>query len=394
MFIPASSHRIRFFCAAASLLLYACLLCKAQHPAGADDARIDQLYAAAKAAQSRGDITGAISNYEALVRLAPRLAPAYNNLGMLYLYRQDYPKAAEVLKKGLAIDPHMPSASALLGIALFKSSNFSESRAALESALKINPEDDNAALFLAKDLIYLKDMDGASARLRILAQREPHNQEVWYLLGQTYMQLSEQALARMNAIDPNSPLVHEVSGEMMEDMKNYQGAVVEYKKAVAMAPDQAGTHYRLGNIYWKLSQWDDALGELRAELKNDPSNCRAWAQIGNILITQQSQPESGLEDVNKALQLCPDLAQAHVDCGNALVKLGRNQEAVTELETAERDSPDDPMPHFLMAHAQKALGDAGRANAEMQTYARLQAQASEAVAARAAEVESATKNPH
>jgi tetratricopeptide (TPR) repeat protein len=394
MFIPASSYRIRFLCAAASLLLCACLLCRAQQTAKVDDARVEELYAAAKAAQSRGDIAGAITNYETLIRVAPRLAPAYNNLGMLYLNQQDYPKAAEVLKKGLAIDPHMPSASALLGIALFKSSNFSESRAALESALKVNPEDDNATLFLAKDLIYLKDMDGASAHLRILAQREPHNQEVWYLLGQTYMQLSEQALARMNAIDPNSPLVHEVSGEMMEDMKNYQGAVVEYKKAVAMAPEQAGTHYRLGNIYWKLSQWDDALGELRAELKNDPNNYRAWAQIGNILITQQSQPESGLEDVNKALQLCPDLAQAHVDRGNALVKLGRNQEAVTELETAERDSPDDPMPHFLMAHAQKALGDTSRANAEMQTYARLQAQASEAVAARAAEVESATKNPH
>lgn len=391
MFIPASRHRIHILCAGACLLLFTSLVCGAQ---GSDDTRIDQLYAAAKAAQSRGDTAAAISTYEELIHIAPRLAPAYNNLGMLYLNAHDYRKAADVLRQGLAIDPHMPSASALLGIALYESDSYNESRAALESALKTTPADNNAQLFLAKDLINLNDWDAASVRLRLLAQREPQNQEVWYLLGEVYMQLSEQALGKMNAIDPTSPLVHEVSGEMMEDMKNYQGALVEFQKAVEMAPDKAGTHYRLGNLYWKLSQWDNALEQFRAELKNDPYNCSAWAQIGNVLITQESQPENGLESVDKALRLCPDLTQAHVDRGNGLEKLGRNQEAVAELEIAERDSPDDPMPHFLMARAEKALGDASRASAEMQTYARLQARASEAVAQRAAEVEKATQNPH
>lgn len=359
----------------------------------ASDARIDALYAAARSAQARGDTAAAISSYEELIRVAPHLAAAYNNLGMLYLNAHQYPQAAEALKQGLAINPHMPSASALLGIALFESADYAGSRSALEAALKANPSDENAQLFLAKDLVNLKDMDAAAARLRALAERQPRNQEVWYLLGETYMQLSQQALERMNAIDPGSPLVHEVSGEMMEDMKNYQGALVEYQKAVAMAPDKAGTHYRLGNVEWKLSQWDGALAEFQAELKNDPYNCRAWAQMGNILVTQQSQPQGGLDDLDKALKLCPELTQAHVDRGDALVKLGRNEEAVAELRLAEREDPDDPMPHFLMARADRALGDAAGARAEMQTYATLQSRASEAVAARAAAVEKANQNP-
>lgn len=376
----------------AGILLLPCLA--AQQQGSADDSRVDQLYAAAKSAQAQGDTGGAIRNYEALIQIAPHLAPAYNNLGMLYLNVHDYQKAAETLKKGLAINPRMPSASALLGIALYESGNYNGSRTALESALKANPADENAQLFLAKDLISLKDMDAAAARLHLLAQREPRNQEVWYLLGEVYMQLSEQALAKMNAIDPASPLVHEVSGEMMEDMKNYQGALVEYKKAAEMSPGQAGVHYHLGNVYTELGQWDDALAQFQTELNNDPYNCHALGQMGNILITQQSQPEAGLEDVDKALKLCPDLAQAHVDRGNALLRLGRNQEAVAELEIAERDDPGDPMPHFLMAHAARALGDTSRATTEMQIYAKLQAQASEAVAARAAEVEKSTQNMH
>jgi tetratricopeptide (TPR) repeat protein len=374
--------------------LASCSAAACAQSSDATDTPVERLYAAAKMAQRQGDAAGAILNYEELIRIAPDVTPAYNNLGMLYLGERQYPKAAEVLRKGLSLDPKMTSASALLGIALFEMGHYRESREALETAVKANPHEDNAQLFLAKDLVQLKDMNAAALVLQPLAQREPKNQEVWYLLGEAYMQLSEQALSRMSAIDPNSLLAHEVSGEMMEDMKNYQGALVEYKKAVAAAPNEEGTHYHLGNLYWKLSQWDDALDQLNAELKNDPWNCRAWAQIGNILVNQKAQPEQGLDDLNKALQLCPDLAQAHVDRGDALVKLGRNQEAITELETAEKENPDDPMPHFYLAHAWRAMGNASRGKAEMETYATLQANASAAVAARAAEVMKATQDQH
>ena len=59
----------------------------------------------------------------------------------------------------------------------------------------------------------------------------------------------------------------------MESMKNYDGALIEYKKAVEMAPQQAGTHYLLGNAYWSLRMWDAASEQFRAELANDPGNC-------------------------------------------------------------------------------------------------------------------------
>jgi tetratricopeptide (TPR) repeat protein len=390
--IPAR-RRGPVLCGFALLAALCCCTAPAQQT-NDSDARVEQLYAAAKAAQSHGDRTAAIRNYEELIRIAPDVAPAYNNLGMLYLDEHQYPKAAQVLRKGLSLDPKMVSASALLGIALFEMGQYAESRAALEPALQANPQDENAQLFLARDLVQLKDMNAAAAILRPMAQREPKNQEVWYLLGQAYMQLSEQALTRMSAIDPDSMLAHEVSGEMMEDMKNYQGALVEYKKAVEVAPNESGAHYHLGNLYWKLSQWDDALQQLNAVLKEDPWNCQAWAQVGNILVDQKAQPEQGLSDLNQALEHCPNLAQAHLDRGDALVKLGRNKEAIQELETAERENPSDPMPHFFLARAFKALGDSGRMKTEMETYAKLQSSASAAVAARAAEVMKAEQNPH
>ena len=77
----------------------------------------------------------------------------------------------------------------------------------------------------------------------------------------------------MNAIDPNSVLAHELSAEMMEAMNNYDGAVVELKKAVEMAPQRPGAHYKLGDAYLSLSQLDSATEQFQAELSVDPANC-------------------------------------------------------------------------------------------------------------------------
>lgn len=83
-----------------------------------DDPRVQELYGEAKTAQSQGDLATAIAKYEEILRIAPRLGPAYNNLGALYFRQREYRKAAKVLEAGLKISPAMPSASALLGISL------------------------------------------------------------------------------------------------------------------------------------------------------------------------------------------------------------------------------------------------------------------------------------
>lgn len=374
-----------------SLLLFFALLFISRVMAGQSKPdeltpRVERLYSEAQEAQSRGDRAGAIAKYEAILQIAPRLGAAYNNLGLLHFQQQEYRQAVAILEKGLTIDPKMPSASALLGISLYELRDYTKARSRLEAALHASPKDTNVELFLAKDLINLGELEGAAAHLQALARREPQNQEVWYLLGKTHMRLSEQALTRMNAIDPNSVLAHEMSGEIMESMKNYDGAVVEYKKAVAMEPRRAGAHYKLGNAYSFLGEWDSAMKEFQAELRNDPSNCDAQAQIGDILIEQRINFDDGLAAVEKALAICPTLTQARVDRARALLKLNRNEEAVRDLEATEQSTPDDPQVHFFLAQGYRALGQPQKAQSEMQTFSRLEESARARSAERAGEV--------
>jgi tetratricopeptide (TPR) repeat protein len=375
----------------AHLLLGLITLCilpqlHAQSEPGGDDPRVQKLYSEAKGAEARGDLAGAVSHYESLVQIAPHLGAAYNNLGSLYLRQREFKKAAAVLEKGLKIDPKMSSASALLGIAFYEMGDFAAARRSLEAALRANPADSNAELFLANDLLKLGEFERAADHLQQLSRRQPENQEIWYLLGKTHMKLSEQALAKLNALDPDSVWVHQISGEIMEGMKNYDGALIEYKKAVELAPQQAGTHYLLGNAYWSLNMWDAATEQFRAELANDPTNCSAQWKIGNIVLEQHGDSMEALTEIQKALEACPNLMGARVDRARALLRLERPADAIGDLMAAEKADPAEASTHFLLAQAYRALGKPQEAQAEMKVFSKLEESARAKTAERAKSV--------
>lgn len=358
----------------------------AQTSSADKDVRVQALYSEAKAAQSRGDIAGAIAKYEEMLRLDSSLAPAYNNLGALYFRERNYSKAVAVLERGLKVNPNMPSATALLGISLYEMAEYAKARPHLDAAVKANPNDANAQLFLAKDCNMLGDYEAAAMHLRQLASHQPKNQEAWYLLAKIYMKLSEQSLAKMNAIDPDSVLSHELSAEVMESMSNYDGAVVELKKAVEMAPRRAGTHYKLGDAYFSLSQWDSAAEQFRAELAVDAANCSAHWKLGSAVLQKNGEAEQALDEISKALTQCPNLTDARIDRARALIKLNRNAEAAADLEAAVKAAPAEPSAHFLLSKVYRALGRAQEAQAEMQTFSKLEESARAATAERVHEV--------
>ena len=343
---------------------------------------VQHLYAQAKMAQTQGDVNTAIEDYIAMLKLAPHLAPAYNNLGFLYFGRHDYVHAAEVLERGIKLNPNMSTASALLGISYFEMGDSKKAEGPLRSALRTNPTDDNVAMTLARVLINTRKYEEAAVALKNLTVRHPEDQEAWYLLGKTYLQLSEDALGRINKIDPDSMMAHDVAGEIDESMHNYDGALVEYKKAADMSPQRVGAHMHLAEVYWETSKWNSAAEEFTAELKNDPNNCTAHWKLANTILEVNGSVEDALTHLNDAIERCPALMQAHVDRARTLIKLGQPDKAVTDLLLAEKDSPKEPSIHFLLSTAYRAQGKTADAQQELRTYGALQREASQATADR------------
>jgi predicted Zn-dependent protease len=246
-------------------------------------------------------------------------------------------------------------------------------------------------MMLAHILINLHKYEEAASSLNHFLERNQKNQEAWYLLGKTYLQLSENSLKKINEIDPNSVVAHEIAGEIDESMHNYDVALVEYKKAIDMAPQQPGTHMHMGNAYWLIGKWESAQTEFKAELANDPNNCTAKWKLANAILEANDSSEDALAALNQSIERCPALMQARVDRGRALIRLGKQSDALPDLLMAEKDSPTEPTIHFLLGAVYRAQGKTAEAQEEMSTYARLQKEASAAVAGQASD-SSAIKN--
>jgi tetratricopeptide (TPR) repeat protein len=391
---PGMPRKTRFFLLL--ILLYIAAITGASAQSGNDEVtpQVQDLYAQAKAAQQRGDNVVAIQKYRAMLKLAPHLAPAYNNLGMLLFTQRDYAQAAKVLEQGLKLNPDMPTASAMLGLSYAQMGEDGKAEPLLQAVVQANPNDDNAQIALARVLINLKRYDEATPHLKSFLDRNPKDTQAWYLLGKTYLQLSEDALGRINQIDPNSVTAHIVAGEIDESMKNYDGALVEYKKAIDLAPKQPGTHEHMGNAFWVSGKWDSAQTEFKAELANDPNNCTARWKLANSMLEANAPAQDALTELNRVIDRCPTLMQARVDRARALVKLGKHDDALPDLLLAEKDSPDEPSIHFLLSTVYKAQGKTADAQQELRTYGRLQREASEAVAGQASDAITIKSNSH
>jgi tetratricopeptide (TPR) repeat protein len=361
--------------------------CIAMHAQSHDDEvtpQVQQLYAQAQAAQQGNDVATAIQKYREMIRLAPHLAAAYNNLGRLYFNQHDYGHAEQTLSQGLRLNPDMPTASAMLGMSYLETGQVQKAEEPLETALRANPKDALVEITLAKVRIHLRKYDGAVDLLKAYTEQNPRDQEAWYLLGNTYLQLSEDSLGRINQIDPNSVVAHEVAGEIDESMHNYDGALVEYKKAIDKAPNEAAPHIHMANAFWSISKWDSARTEFEAGLAHDPNNCTAHWKLGNTIL-EAGEPGEALTHLNKAVELCPELMQARVDRARAWIKIGKQGDALPDLLLAEKESPDEPSIHFLLAAVYRTQGKTAAAQEETRTYGRLQRRQSEGVAAQANE---------
>lgn len=355
---------------------------------------VQTLYSQAKAAQQSGDTATAIAKYRAMIKLAPHLAAAYNNLGMLYFNAHDYEHAAEVLERGLQINPKMPTASAMLGMSDFQLGKDEKAEPLLRAALKANPTDNGIEIMLAHALINLKKYNDAAEYLNDYLKRNPKDQQAWYMLGKNYLQMSEDALAKVQEIDPNSVVAHEIAGEIDASMHNYDLALVEYKKAIDLAPHQPGTHMHMGEAYWYIGKWQSAEAEFQAELENDPNNCIARWKLANSMLEANDSTDDALTHLNHTIDQCPSLMQARVDRARALVRLGKQSDALPDLEMAVKESPREPTIHFLLAAVYRAQGKSAEAQQEMRTYGTLQREASAAVAQQANDANAIKSTAH
>ncbi len=140
------------------------------------------------------------------------------------------------------------------------------------------------------------------------------------------------------------------SGTAALNNSNYQAAADLLKRAVELEPKHRSAWNNLGNAYFGLRRFDDAVAAYRKQLDANPYDARAYNNLG-LAFWRVEKYDDALAAFRKQLEISPLDRPAHRNLGALLVERHRYAEGVSELEKAASLDANDAL-------SQARLGDA------------------------------------
>ncbi len=120
------------------------------------------------------------------------------------------------------------------------------------------------------------------------------------------------------------------SGQKYMDKKEYDAAVIQFKKALQIDPKFAEAHYQLGNALLGLQRWQEGFKQLSTAVELDPNNLKARADLGNLYILSK-RPEGyakAEEEARYIIEHNPNSPDGYRLLGTAMFAQGHAQEAI------------------------------------------------------------------
>src|SRR5215213_3965963 len=113
------------------------------------------------------------------------------------------------------------------------------------------------------------------------------------------------------------------------------------QRAVAMAPDDPMTHWRIAQLAeknFRLDQLAEAIAEYEKAVSLSPNDYRYWTSLGTAY-ERAGETTKAEHALKRAVELAPSYAYPHWFLGNLLLRNARYDEAFAELRRAsEADS--------------------------------------------------------
>lgn len=155
-------------------------------------------------------------------------------------------------------------------------------------------------------------------------------------------------------VAPNHPDALYLYGLVAHDMGQNETAAELIGKAIGIHPI-CPFYYSLGNVFHALGRLDEAAGSYRKALQLRPDLVDAHLNLANTLREQGKLDESA-GSLRQALSLDPALADAHLNLGNLLRAQGKPEEAIECFHRALALRPDYIEVHNNLGNAFRDQG--------------------------------------
>jgi adenylate cyclase len=185
--------------------------------------------------------------------------------------------------------------------------------------------------------------------------------------------LTATALAACRCDAPRDMRAYEfyLRGRQIQSVKssdNWTKAPEMFRRAIALDPDYAAAHAGLADSLAQLLIWriiepsgvlEEALAAAKRALELAPQLAEAHVAHANTL-SLAGDHEAAVAAFERALELNPELYEAHYYFGRHCYARGDQARAIREFEAAHRVRPDEFQAMALASGAADALGDKAR----------------------------------
>lgn len=351
-------------------------LSEGSHPQ-AVSARETQDYLLQQAQQliEQKDYSRAARIFQRLLRKNPRSFPALNGLGVVQTQMGDYAQAARAYEKALVIKPNSFPLLLNLGICYFKAEKYTSASHYLKLAVSDQPANFQARSLLAMSYYADKRFKSASGEFQKLLAAKPGNQTLQYLLAESYLRGGSynEFLAYFQSIlqrSPNSAALHMLMGEAYDGLDRTSEAIKQFQIAASLAPHQPDVHFGLGYLYWKKHEYEKASVQFQREIQAKGSVAKSKAYLGDIAMREGKKSRAHAL-LKAALHLYPRIRLAYYDLGILDMLQKKYDQAIVNLENAIKMEPNRADAHYRLAEVYRVLGRKQLAQKELDIVSRI-----------------------
>ena len=228
------------------------------------------------------------ANYQPAHELADTIKQAHYNSGITHLNNERYSEAITAFQNAITLDPDFVAAHHNLGLAYLKMETYSRAVSSLEKTIALDPN--HKAAYHALALAYLGQQELGKARD---AAREALKIDATY----------QPARSLLEAVDPSYTPPPDPSATEVQDT-----TPPEPEHPVDPQPDAKSRqemHHELGIAYVDAKMFTEAIAEFQKAIDLDPDFAEAHVGLGTVYF-EMEQLDDAESAVTEALQIDTD----------------------------------------------------------------------------------------
>ncbi len=296
-----------------------------------------------------GQLDEAIVEMEKAVQAKPDSPSMLYGLGVMYMEKQDYPKAVQFMQRSvehikstgytkvnLALYPDVyMSALTNLGLIYTRIGSHEKAAESLKEAIQFRPGDLDANYNLVNAYYVMGDMEKTAEQLKKFINLDPKNAEA-----------------------------HNIAGLIYYRRQLYNAALDEFQTAESLDPDEKQYNHNLGTVLAELGRTEEAREafekaeglEEGADMRREFMEKTAANKVSELYndgydAMERQYWKLAIERFKAVLELKPDMAEAHMNLGFSYRMRGDVENQTHHFEEAARLEPDMPDVHHNLGLA-------------------------------------------